>query len=200
MAAPAAPALPVAGVYVAGAALLAGAAWLLSPPGRHASETLGEAIYEGGANAVQNIKDIFTSEEEEAQTTTNTTTRGCDGPHGGRLQVQGYAPRTDPYSLELSWPWNRECTPPLRPEGLGAVSGLLVQTQAISYRSVGRRGKAFSAMSKHISKAPSLGFESGHRIGFGVTPDGDLRINQKAGRNAPRVDLEVHRGRAFGDS
>lgn len=197
----AAPALPVAGVYVAGAVLATVLVWYSTPAGRRTSETLGEAIYEGGAGAVQNIKDIFTSDKEESQTTTtNTTTRGCDGPHRGRLQVQGYDRRTDPSSLELSWPWNRECTPPLRPEGLGAVSGLLVQTRAISYRSVGRRGKAFSAMSKHIRKAPSLGFESGHRIGFGVTPDGDLRINQKAGRNAPRVDLEVHRGRAFGDS
>lgn len=202
MAAPAA--APVAGVYVAGAALLAGAAWLMTPAGQRASETLGEAIYEGGATAVDNITSLFEGEEQapavpQTTTTTNTTTRPCDGPHRGRLQVQGYAPRHDPHPIELSWPWTRPCIPPFKPEGLAALSAVLLPgTAAISFSSAGRRGPAFAAMSQHIQNAPPIGFMAGHRKGFGITSTGALRPNLSAGPNAPRVDLEVHAGRAFG--
>ncbi|WP_417842458.1 hypothetical protein [Thalassospira sp.] len=209
MVAPAA-AAPVAGVYIVGAALLAGAAWLSTPAGRRASQTLGEAMYEGGAAAVDEVKDVgraamdvFTDEKDDTkaipQTNTNDVTQRCDGPHRGRLQVQGYAPRVDSYPIELSWPWMRECIPPLRPEGLEAVSNLFLETQSVNYRSAGLRGKAFSAMSKHISSVSSDGFRAGYRKGFGITPEGKLRPNIVAGKNAPRVDLEVHAGRAFGD-
>lgn len=208
MAAPAAAAAPVAGVYVAGAALLAGAAWLMTPAGQRASQTLGEAIYDGGAAAVDNVKDVanavmdvFTGDEEEVQTTptttttTNTTTRECDGPHRGRFQVQGYASRVDPYPLELSWPWNRPCRPPLRPEGFVELSALMVATQVINWRSAGLRGPAFAKMSKHLASSPPPGFYARHVIGWN-------HLGQRAvgsGRNVPRVDLEVIQGRAFGN-
>ena len=211
MVAPAA-AAPAAGVYVAGAALLAGAAWLLTPAGQRASQSFGEAVVEGGSRAVDNVKEVassisdaFSGDDAETQsrpataTDTNTTTQNCDGPHRGRLQVQGYNRRVDPGPVELSWPWERPCIPPLRPEGLAALSGLLAQTQMFSYASAGLRGPAFAAMSKHISSAPPMGFLAGHRKGWGVTPNGRLRPNLSAGPNAPRVDLEVHVGRALGD-
>lgn len=211
MAAPAVAAAPVAGVYVAGAALFAGAAWLMTPAGQRASQSFGEAVIGGGAQAVDNVKsaasavaDVFTSDDADTQavpvgsTTTDTTTRPCDGPHRGRLQVQGYSPRVDPAPLELSWPWARTCVPPLKPEGLAALPILLVQTVEASYASAGLRGPAFAAMSRHIVSAPPMGFLAGHRKGWGVTPNGRLRPNLSAGRNAPRVDLEVQAGRAFG--
>jgi len=201
-------AAPVAGVYVAGAALLAGAAWLLTPAGQRASETLGDAIYEGGAQAVDNVKDavnsvsdIFSDDEVVPTTTTNDTTARCDGPHRGRLQVQGYNRRVDPHLLELSWPWTRSCVPPLRLEGLAAISGVLLPaTQAVSFGSAGYRGPAFAKMSQHISKAPPIGFLAGHRIGWAINhATGQAVPNQRAIGGAPRVDLEVIQGRAFGD-
>lgn len=209
--APAAAAAPVAGVYVAGAALLAGAAWLMTPAGQRASQSFGEAVIDGGAQAVDNVKsaasavvDAFSGDDADAQvapvstTTTDTTTRPCDGPHRGRLQVQGYSPRVDPGPIELSWSWARTCLPPLKPEGLAALPFLLGKTTAINYASAGLRGPAFAAMSRHIVSAPPMGFLAGHRKGWGVTPNGRLRPNLSAGPNAPRVDLEVHAGRAFG--
>ena len=211
MAAPAAAAAPVAGVYVAGAALLAGAAWLMTPAGQRASETLGEAIYDGGAQAVDNVKDaanavmdVFTGDEEETQTTptTTTTTRECDGPHRGRLQVQGYVPRVDPVPIELSWPWSRPCIPPLRPEGRVEISGLLERTRAISFASAGYRRPAFIRMSQYINSAPTTGFGP-HQMGFSIDVVGNAARNRAAGvrfpRNPARVDIEVAVGRAFGD-
>lgn len=212
----AAPAAPVAGVYVAGAALLAGAAWLMTPAGQRASETLGEAIYDGGAQAVDNVKDaanavmdIFSGDDAQSTptstTTTNTTTRGCDGPHRGRLQVQGFKPRVDPLPVELSWPWSRPCVPPLRPEGLSALSAVLLpQTMVISPRSAGYRGPAFSKMSQHIRNAAPLGFVAPHRFGWAINPATGIAVpNQRirAGHPSgpPRVDIEVVLGRAFGD-
>lgn len=210
MAAPAV-AAPAAGVYVAGAALLAGAAWLMTPAGQRASQSFGEAVVQGGSQAVENVKDaaaaisdVFSGDKDDAQATprvatdTNTTSRNCDGPHRGRLQVQGYSPRVDPAPIELSWPWSRPCIPPLKSEGHTAISALLMQTRAVSFESAGLRGPAFSAMSRHITSAPPIGFMAGHRRGWGVTPTGRLRRNLSAGPNAPRVDLEVHAGRAFG--
>lgn len=202
MAAPAA-AAPAAGVYVAGAALVAGAAWLMTPQGQRASQTLGEAMYDGGAQAVNNIKDLFRGDEDEQSTpttttTTNTTTRQCDGPHRGRLQSQGYR-RPDPGRVELSRPWNRPCLPPLRAEGRSMISALLNDTKSFSFVSAGLRAGAFAAMSRHIGSAPPMGFMAGHRMGWGIAPNGALRPNLIAGPDAPRVDLEVHVGRAFGD-
>lgn len=202
-------AAPAAGVYVAGAALLAGAAWLMTPAGQRASQSFGEAVVQGGAEAVDTVReaasavaDALSGAEDEAVpnvgTDTSTTSQNCDGPHRGRLQVQGYNPRVDSAPIELSWPWDRPCYPPLKPEGHTALSGLLVQTQAVSFRSAGLRGPAFAAMSRHITSAPPMGFLAGHRRGWGVTPNGRLRPNLSAGPNAPRVDLEVHAGRAFG--
>ncbi|NSX56064.1 hypothetical protein [Parasulfitobacter algicola] len=92
MAGPAAvPAAAVGGVYVGGAALLAGAVYLMTPAGQRASASLGEAIYDGGAAAVDNITDLLSSDDVEtpavpttgATTTTDTTTceRGCDWRH-----------------------------------------------------------------------------------------------------------------------
>ncbi len=211
MAAPAAAAAPAAGVYIAGAALLAGAAWLMTPAGQRASQSFGEAVLEGGSQAVDDVRDMasavveaISGEDAETDappistTTTDTTTRPCDGPHRGRLQVQGYNSRVDPAPIELSWPWARPCIPPLNPEGRTAISTLLIQTQAVSAASAGLRGPAFAAMSRHITSAPPMGFLAGHRRGWGVTPNGRLRPNLSAGPNAPRVDLEVHVGRAFG--
>lgn len=206
MAAPAA-AAPVAGVYIAGAGLLAGAAYLLTPAGQRASASLGEAIYDGGAAAVDDIRDLFTSDEDEQAgagatptTTTSDVVERCDGPHRGRLQVQGYAPRVDPFDFTSaqgpSWGWNEPCYPPLRAMGLAQLStNLLVQTRNIRFESAGLRGPAFAKMSQHISNAPATGFYARHVIGWN-------HLGQRAvgsGRNVPRVDLEVIQGRAFGD-
>jgi hypothetical protein len=204
MAAPVA--APAAGVYIAGAALLAGAAYLMTPAGQRTTASLGEAVADGAGSAIDSIVNLFSGKKTEEQSEsvpvagTTTTTRPCDGPHGGRIQVQGYVPRIDPHPLELSWPWNRECVPPLRPEGLSAVSGVLLpQVAAISYESAGYRGQAFSKMSKHIRDSPSEGFLAGHRVGWGIHPATRQAVrNLRAGPDAPRVDLEVHRGRAFG--
>jgi hypothetical protein len=197
----AAPAAVPAAVYVGGAALVAGAVWLMTPAGRQASQTLGEAMAQGAGNAVDNIRGLFGSETEAAPTAaTETDTRPCDGPHRGRLQVQGYNRRVDPGPIELSWPWSRPCIPPIRPEGLAALSAdLLLRTRAISFASAGHRGPAFSRMSQHISNSPAIGFMAGHTIGWGIdAATGRAVINTRAGPNAPRVDLEVHAGRAFG--
>ncbi len=198
-------AAPVAGVYVAGAALLAGAAYLMTPAGQRTSESLGEAIYSGGENAVENIKSLFTPQtQSKAHVNTreaaadNTRQRNCDGPHRGRLQVQGYAKNIDPFSLELSQPWNRACNPPLKPEGFVMISTLLVMTQAVRYQSAGYRAAAFVKMSEHIASAPPMGFLAGYSIGFGMLKKGKAVNNLKAGRNPARVDLEVKLGRAFG--
>lgn len=59
---------------------------------------------------------------------------------------------------------------------------------------------AFSKMSKHIRDASGEGFSAGYRVGWGVHPATRRVVrNLTAGANAPRVDLELHRGRAFGD-
>lgn len=194
-------------VYVGGAALVAGAVWLMTPAGQRASQTLGEAMVAGGSQAVDNIRNLFADETESqapavpgTREGSRTEERRCDGPHRGRLQVQGYRPSVDPAPVELSWPWNRPCLPPLKPEGLMALSGdLLPRTRQISFASAGHRGPAFSKMSQHIRSAPATGFETGHRIGWGIHPDtGSAVPNLRAGPSAPRVDLEVHAGRAFG--
>jgi hypothetical protein len=207
MAAPAA-AAPAA-VYVAGAGLVAGAIWLMTPAGKRASETLGEAIYDGGAQAVDNIRDLISGDEEtsappvtqtQTQTDTQTQERRCDGPHAGRFQAQGYRRSQEPRRVELSEPWMRECQAPLRAEGRGMVSALLAATAAVSYQGAGLRGPAFSKMSQHVNAAPPSGFFAGHRAGWGITAAGTVVRNTSAGRDAPRVDLEVIRGRAFGDS
>lgn len=199
MAAPAA--APVAGAYIGLAALGAGIVYLATPQGQRTAQSLGEAMYDGGANAVDNIKSLFSAEEEEntvPTTASNTTTRDCDGPHGGRLQSQGYR-KPDPGPVELSRPWRRPCTPPLRAEGRFMVSALFNDTRDFSFMSAGLRARAFAAMSKHISSSPPIGFLAGHKKGWGIAPNGDLRPNLLAGPRAPRVDLEVHEGRAFGD-
>ncbi|WP_103255610.1 hypothetical protein [Tabrizicola aquatica] len=192
-------------VYVGGAALVAGALWLMTPAGQRASQSLGEAMVAGSSQAVDNIRNLFADETEApavpgTQEGTRTEERRCDGPHRGRLQVQGYRPPHDPVPVELSWPWNRSCIPPLRPEGLVALSGdLLPRTRAISFTSAGHRGPAFSKMSQHIQSAPPTGFLAGHRMGWGIHPATGLAVpNLRAGPAAPRVDLEVHAGRAFG--
>ncbi|GGE22648.1 hypothetical protein GCM10011360_08910 [Primorskyibacter flagellatus] len=206
MAAPAA-AVPAA-VYVAGAGLVAGAVWLMTPAGQRASQSLGEAIVDGGATAVDNIRNLIQGEEEDTappqaipqtQADTDTATRRCDGPHRGRFQAQGYRPSQEPRPVETSVPWVRDCFAPQRAEGRGMVSLLLVQTQAISRQGAGLRGACFSRMSQHVNSAPPSGFTAGHRAGWGINPAGQVRRNTAAGPNAPRVDLEVQAGRAFGD-
>lgn len=205
----AAPAAAPAAVYIGGAALVAGAAYLLTPPGRRTSETLGQAIYDGGADAVENIRSLFSSDEDEdAQATpttttrTNSTTKDCDGPHRGRIQVQGFDPRVDPRDFNTMIPpitfgWNEPCFPPTRAVGLAQLStNLLVQTQNVRFESAGLRGPAFSKMSQHIKNAPPMGFYARHVTGWN-------HLGRRAlgsGRNVPRVDLEVTLGRAFGDS
>lgn len=205
MVAQAAAAVPAA-VYVGGAALFAGAVWLMTPAGQTASQTLGQAMAEGGANAIDNIVSLFTAEDAPAApvatTTTDSPTRTCDGPHRGRLQVQGYMPRIDPAPIELSWPWSRPCIPPLRPEGLGALSAyLLPATAAIAYRSAGYRGPVFAAMSQYISKSPPMGFMPANSGGWSISGGGVAvrNFSRGVGRNAPRVDLDIFVGRAFGD-
>ena len=206
MAAPVA--APAAGVYIAGAALLAGAAYLMTPAGQRTTASLGEAVADGAGSAIDSIVNLFSGKKTEEQSEsvpvagTTTTTRPCDGPHRGRLQVQGYAPRIDPHPLELSWPWNRDCIPPLRPEGLSALSAnLLPQTAAISYESAGYRGPAFSRMSQYIESSPPIGFTPMQSGGWSIDARGQAVRNFKRGvsRNAPRIDMEVHAGRAFGD-
>lgn len=196
----------VAGVYIVGAALVGGAVYLMTPQGRRTSESLGEAIIDGGSAAVDNIADLFSSDEEESgQATTTTTTTSdvverCDGPHRGRLQVQGYDERIDPFDFTSnrgpSWAWNEPCYPPLRSMGLAQLStNLLVQTRNIRFEFAGLRAAAFTKMSQHITKAPPTGFYARHVIGWN-------HLGQRAlgsGRNVPRVDLEVIQGRAFGD-
>lgn len=204
MAAPAAAAAPV---YVGGAALVAGAVWLMTPAGQRASQSLGEAMVQGGSQAVDNIRNLFADDIDTqapavptTQEGSRTEERGCDGPHRGRLQVQGFRPPHDTVPIELSWPWSRPCIAPLKPEGLVALSGdLLPRTRAINFASAGYRGPAFSKMSQHIQSAPPAGFLAGHRMGWGIHPaTGRAVPNLRAGPNAPRVDLEVHAGRAFG--
>ncbi len=201
----AAQAAPVGGIYIAGVAVIAGIAYLRTPHWERTATSLGDAMYQGGAAAVDDIKSLFEPKKkskahanERTATVSNERQRKCDGPHRGRLQVQGYAKNIDPHPIELSYPWSYDCSPPLKPEGLAAISLLLLQTQAISYKSAGYRGAAFSKMSKYIKKAPPIGFLADHRIGFGIAEDGSVKINQKAGRNPARVDLEVRKGRAFG--
>lgn len=109
--------------------------------------------------------------------------------------MQGYDHRKDPLPIELSWPWERKCVPPLRAEGTAALSKLFSDTQAISYKSASLRGPAFVKMEQHINKSPSLGFLARHVVGWN-------QLGRRAfgsGRNVPRVDLEVIKGRAFGD-
>lgn len=207
MAAPAA-AVPAA-VYVAGAGLVAGAVWLMTPAGQRASQSLGEAIVDGGATAVDNIRTLIQGEEEDtappqaipqAQADTDTATRKCDGPHRGRFQAQGYRPRQEPRPVETSVPWNEECFSPGKAVGRGMVSLLMVQTRAISYEAAGLRAKAFSRASRHVGNAPASGFTAGHKMSWNITESGQVRVgNMTGGRNAPRVDLEVKAGRAFGD-
>lgn len=191
-------------VYIAGAAVVAGALYLMTPPGQRAAQSLGEAVYDGGASAAESIASLFSSDEEESRSTSvatsNTTTRGCDGPHRGRLQVQGYDPLVDPFDFSSasgpSWGWNEPCIPPLRVTGLAQLStNLLVQTQNIRFESAGLRGAAFAKMSQHISNAPFMGFYAEHKIGWNHRGERALG----SGRNVPRVDLEVKKGRAFGD-
>lgn len=197
-----------AAVYVAGAGLVAGAIWLMTPAGKRASETLGGAIYDGGAQAVDNIRDLITGDDDtsappatqtQTQTDTQTQERRCDGPHAGRFQAQGFRRSQEPRRVETSVPWNKPCNAPLRAEGRGMVSLLLAQTSAISFQGAGLRGPAFSRMSQHLNAAPPSGFMAGHRAGWGITATGAVVRNTSAGRDAPRVDMEVHRGRAFGD-
>ena len=202
MAAPAAAAAPV---YVGGAALVAGAVWLMTPAGQRASESLAGAMADGASNAWDNVTSLFGSDEETQTapttgTATDAQTRRCDGPHRGRFQAQGYRPSQEPRRVETSVPWNRPCVPPLNPEGRQMVSQLLVQTQAISYTGAGLRGPAFSRMSQHVVSALPSGFFAGHRAGWGITSAGRVVRNTQAGPDAPRVDLEVHTGRAFGAS
>lgn len=194
-----------AGVYVAGAGLVAGAVYLMTPAGQRMSESLGDAVIQGGSNAVDNIRNLISSDDDAAPTTapttatdTDTGTRRCDGPHGGRFQAQGYRSSAEPRPVELSQPWNFPCQAPLRAVGLGLISALFAQTATYSYRGAGLRGGCFAKMSQHVTSAPPSGFLAGHRAGWGVTVTGAVVRSLSAGPNAPRVDLEVHRGRAFG--
>lgn len=193
-------------VYVGGAALVAGAIWLMTPAGQRATQTLGEAMVEGGSQAVDNIRNLFADETEtqapavpRAEDGTRTEERRCDGPHRGRFQAQGYRPSQEPRRVETSESWFEPCHAPLRAVGLVKVSALLIKTQAISFEGAGLRGPCFSRMSQHVKSAPPSGFPAGHTAGWGITPAGQVRRNTAAGRDAPRVDLEVTAGRAFGD-
>jgi len=206
MAGPAA-AAPVAGVCVARAALLAGAASLMTPAGQRASQSLGEAMGDGGSQAVDNIRNLFSTRTETnapavpiAQDGTRSEERRCDGPHRGRLQVQGFRKPPDPIEIELSWPAFRPCYFPLKPKGLTALSAdLLARTRLISYQSAGYRGPAFAKMSRHIKTAPPGGFGAGQMEGWGIDPDAGHAVkNTRAGHKAPRVDIEVFSLRAFG--
>jgi hypothetical protein len=87
----------------------------------------------------------------------------------------------------------------LQVRGCNRRVDLLPRTRAISFASAGHRGPAFSQMSLRISNSPATGFMAGRRIGRGI--DAATRravINTRNGPDAPRVDLEVHAGRAFG--
>lgn len=205
MAGPAAP--PAAAVFVGGAAVRAGWIWLRTPVGQRTAATLGGAMAAGATDAVGTIRDYFSDDDTAApavpQTDTGTQQRQCDGPHNGRLQVQGYRHRVDPFPIELSWPWNRPCTPPLRPEGLGALSGILLpETMAIRRESAFLRGPAFASMSRFISNSSPLGFTPADSGGWSITSTGTVVRNRSrgAGPNAPRVDIDIFAGRAFGDS
>lgn len=203
MAGPVAAAAPA---YVGGAALLAGAIYLATPQGRRNSQSLGEAMGQGASNAWDNVTGLFGSDDDTrvapvpgTGAQTDTMTQPCDGPHRGRFQAQGYNRRVDPSPLEVSAPWTRNCIPPLKPEGFHLLSNvLLVQVRMFNYASAGLRGPAFAQMSQHVRSAPAIGFVAGHRRGYGITPQGQVRPNTAAGPNAPRVDLEVITGRAFG--
>lgn len=142
------------------------------------------------------------NERTDAQSTTNEATRNCDGPHRGRLQVQGNARNIDPPDgIEISWPWNRPCVPPLRPEGLLEISALLERTREISPESAGWRGGAFAKMSRFISGSGPSGLRPSDSGGWSITEDGKTVRNRTRGvlRNAARVDIEILAGRAFGD-
>lgn len=165
------------------------------------AQATGAAI-EDGITSLFSGNDVDEQAPPIAQTQTNTTTRACDGPHGGRLQVQGYRPRVDPHPIEISWPWNRPCIPPLRPEGLSVLSAVLLPaTMAIKRSSAGHRGPAFAAMSRFISRSSPWGFTPADSDGWSINEVGRAVRNRTRGvsRNAPRVDMEIHRGRAFGD-
>lgn len=177
--------------------------------------TVGTAVvvtspgYQEGAQAAagaisDGLASVFQGDDTRAgavpMATTNTATRTCDGPHRGRLQVQGYEPTIDPFDFTSargpSWPWTRPCFPLLRAEGLTALSlTLLNATREIRFASAGLRGPAFAKMSQHIVNAPAIGHGARHTIGWN-------HLGQRAygsGRNVPRVDLEVIQGRAFGE-
>ena len=193
-------------VYVGGAALVAGAVWLMTPAGQRASQTLGEAMVAGGSQAVDNIRSLFADETETqapavpgTQEGSRTEERRCDGPHRGRFQAQGFRSSQEPRRVETSESWSEPCYPPLRAAGMVKVSALLLKTQAISFQGAGLRGPCFSRMSQHVKSAPARGFSAGYTIGWGITASGQVRRNTAAGRDAPRVDLEVTAGRAFGD-
>lgn len=203
MAAPAADAAPV---HVGGAALVAGAIWLMTPAGQRATQILGEAMVEGGSQAVDNIRNPFADETETQasavptpQDGTRTEERRCDGPHRGRFQAQGYRASQESRRVETSEAWSEPCHEPLRPVGLVKVSALLIKTQAISFQGTGLRGPCFSRMSQHVRSSPASGFGAVYTIGWGINEAGQVRRNTAAGRDAPRIDLEVTAGRAFGD-
>ena len=196
-------AIPAGVLYVGGAAVIGGLAYATNPEFRRSADGLGSAMAGAAGDAVDDIASLFDGDDEESQNTpvtaTDGTTQQCDGPHRGRFQAQGYRASVDPEPLERSTPWNRECIPPMRREGHRMLSqDLLVQVQSFSRASANLRYLAFVKMSDMISRSPPAGFPSGYRFGFGITAGGQVKPNLVAGRTAPRVDLEVYAGRAFG--
>lgn len=199
----------VGGVYIIGGGVVGEAIWLMTPEGQRAGQSFSEAVAGGTSSAYDQVSSLFRSKDEENEDTrtvptTNDAVKRCDGMHRGRLQVQGYR-RPEPVDFDalvpmVSWAWDRPCPPP-RAEGLAQLSSnLLIQTQNISQVGAGIRAGCFVKMSKHIKSSPSIGFVAPHSIGWGVTPSGMTVRNRSAGQAGPRVDLEVHLGRAFGDS
>lgn len=199
----------VGGIYIIGGGIVGGAIWLMTPEGQRAGQSFSEAVVDGTSSAYDQVSSLFRSKDEENEDTravpaTNDAVKRCDGIHRGRLQVQGYR-RPEPVDFDalvpmVSWAWDRPC-PPLRAEGLAQLSSnLLIQTQNISQVGAGIRAGCFVKMSKHISSAPASGILAFHSVGWGVNPIGQVVKNNVAGPRAPRVDLEIHLGRAFGDA
>ena len=194
-----------AGVYIAGAGLVAGAVYLMAPAGQRMSVSFGEAVVQGGSDAVDNIRNLISGEEETqapaaptTATQTGTETATCDGPHRGVFQAQGFRRSQEPRRVELSKGWFMPCQAPIRPVGNALISALLADTAAHSFQGAGLRGPAFSRMSRHLASSSGLGFIAIHLAGWGITSSYRVVRNTRAGRDAPRVDLEVQAGRAFG--
>lgn len=102
-------------------------------------------------------------------------------PHRGRVQAQGAG-------LEKSQPWGRD-TPLPRADGHDLLSRLAEQLTA---RELKARADALELAHEEVNRAASVGgVPQDRRYPYAKT------FPPWAGRDEPRVDIEVHAGLAF---